>query len=338
MSAPARIHWHSPTGWGFYNPVELHVGRGCRQKLADRLSGQSLLIVSTQRGRRQLTEDRALGVLLTQNDVHWVDNVRENPGLSEQDIIDRYAAYQGLDLTLTDPLPASFDSTQHIDMWMLPLAHNRVLVGEYDAAQGGGVPRSVTEATVADLEGRGYEVFRTPGWQVGGSFGAHYTYTNAVLVNQVALICRFGGAYAVQDAAAAATFAEALPDHEIVQVDCSDIIGLSGAIHCIVMHVPLPPDVVPVGHALRGSSPRPRAIAPFPSCARCSAHSRTSHHGFTERTPLPRAGRRTDRLRPVTLPGDDPQPGSGATGPCPAASGESDATGESGADQRAAGG
>ncbi len=40
----------------------------------------------------------------------------ENPTLNDQQIRDYYMAYQGLDVTLTDPLPASFDSTQHIDM------------------------------------------------------------------------------------------------------------------------------------------------------------------------------------------------------------------------------
>jgi agmatine/peptidylarginine deiminase len=99
---------------------------------------------------------------------------------------------------------------------------------------GCGVPKTVTDAAVSELAGRGYTVYRTPGWSSGGT---HYTYTNSVIVNQVVLICRFDG-YASQNAAALATYQEALPDHVIVQVDCSDIIWLSGAIHCIVMHVP----------------------------------------------------------------------------------------------------
>ncbi|HQZ62628.1 MAG TPA: agmatine deiminase family protein, partial [Dokdonella sp.] len=56
--------------------------------------------------------------------------------------------------------------------------------------------------------------------------------------NDLALICRFGGSYAAQDAQALATFQTALPDRTIVPVDCSGIIGSAGAIHCIVMHVP----------------------------------------------------------------------------------------------------
>lgn len=160
--------------------------------------------------------------------------VNENPGLSEQQIKAAYRAYQGLDVTLTDPFPGSYDSTQHIDMWMLPLADHKVLIGEYAAGEGAGVPKTVTDATAALMRARGYTVYRTPGWRANG---AHYTYANAVIVNQIVLTCRFNG-YAAQNAQALATFQSALPDHEIVQVDCSQIIGLAGAIHCIVMHMP----------------------------------------------------------------------------------------------------
>ena len=158
----------------------------------------------------------------------------ENPGVSEQQIKDYYALYQGLDVTLTDPFPASYDSTQHIDMWMLPLDDSSVLIGEYAAGEGGGVPKTVTDATASLMQSRGYTVYRTPGW----SSGAHYTYTNAVLLNDIAMICKFGGSYATRDAQALTTFQTALPERTIVQVDCSGIISSAGAIHCIVMHVP----------------------------------------------------------------------------------------------------
>lgn len=158
----------------------------------------------------------------------------ENPGVPEAEVLADFRAWEGLDVTLFDPFPSSYDSTQHIDMWMLPLADGKVLIGEYDAGQGGGVPKTVTDAAATELAGRGYTVYRTPGWSSGGT---HYTYANSVIVNQVVLICRFDG-YTSQNAAALATYQEALPDHTIVQVDCSDIIWLAGAIHCIVMHVP----------------------------------------------------------------------------------------------------
>lgn len=162
--------------------------------------------------------------------------VNENPGVNNDQVITRYADHQGLELTLTDPFPASYDSTQHIDMWMLPLADDKVLIGEYGAGEGGGVPRSVTEATAAEMTSRGYTVYRTPGWRTSG---AHHTYTNSVIVNQTVLVCQYGG-FAAQNAQAIAVFEEAMPFHDIVPIDCSSIIGLSGAVHCIVKHVPQP--------------------------------------------------------------------------------------------------
>jgi hypothetical protein len=158
----------------------------------------------------------------------------ENPGVGEAEILADFRAWEGLDVTLFDPFPTSYDSTQHIDMWLLPLTDGKVLIGEYGASEGGGIPKSVTDGAAAELTLRGYAVYRTPGWNVSGT---HYTYANSVIVNRLALICRFDG-YEKENAQALATYESALPDSDVVQVDCSDIIGLAGAIHCIVMHVP----------------------------------------------------------------------------------------------------
>jgi agmatine/peptidylarginine deiminase len=158
--------------------------------------------------------------------------VNENPGVTEQQIKDYYLAYQGLNLTLFDPFPTSYDSTQHIDMWMLPLDDDKVIISQH--ASSDGVPYTVTENAATTLAARGYTVFRTPAWQSGGT---HYTYANGVLFNKLALVCQFNG-YPTQNAQALATYTSALPDRVVVPIDCSSIIGSAGAIHCIVMHVP----------------------------------------------------------------------------------------------------
>lgn len=158
--------------------------------------------------------------------------VNENNGVSEQQIKDYYAAYQGLDVTLVDPFPSSYDSTQHIDMWLLPLGNGKAIVSRH--AQTDGVPYTVTEATASTLTQRGYEVLRTPAWNTGGT---HYTYANAVLINKVALVCQFDG-YTTQNAQALATFQAALPERSVVGMNCTEIIDYAGAMHCIVMHVP----------------------------------------------------------------------------------------------------
>lgn len=161
----------------------------------------------------------------------------ENPGLSEQQIRDYYLAYQGLDVTLTDPLPSTFDSTQHIDMWMLPADGDRVIVNEYPNTGGVyTVPRQVTEATATLLASRGKSVLRLGGWRANNS---HFTYANAVILNRTVLMCQFDPQlYGAQNANALAVFQQAFPTRTIVPVNCQGIISLAGAIHCIVMHMP----------------------------------------------------------------------------------------------------
>ena len=75
--------YYNPSGWFFFNPVKITTGRGCRQALSEQLEGQTLLIVTTKRGRCQICEDVLLGPLVTQNTVIWVDSVQENPGLKD---------------------------------------------------------------------------------------------------------------------------------------------------------------------------------------------------------------------------------------------------------------
>lgn len=159
--------------------------------------------------------------------------VNENPSLTPAQIQQRYLDYQGLDLTITDPLPSWFDSTQHIDMWMLPVADQEIIIGQY--AQGSDPQAyTVTETWVTELTNRGYTIHRTPGWSSGGT---HYTYTNAVIFNDIVFIPEFSG-YPVENAAAVVVFQTAFPGKTIIPVDCSSIIHSAGAIHCIVMHVP----------------------------------------------------------------------------------------------------
>jgi agmatine/peptidylarginine deiminase len=158
--------------------------------------------------------------------------LNENPGTSAQQVRDLYQQYQGLDLTLVTPFPSSFDSTQHIDMWVLPVDDDELIVSDYPSTVGS--PATIADDFAAARAAEGYTVHRTPGWSAGG---AHYTYANAVAINEIVLVCRFNG-YPTENAAALATFQAAFEDRTVVGVDCSSIIGLAGAIHCIVMHVP----------------------------------------------------------------------------------------------------
>jgi agmatine deiminase len=185
-----------------------------------------------------------------------------NPGVSQQQVKNYFAAYQGVDLTFLGTLGADqnggttfpwYDGTGHLDMWFLPTDDSKVIIGEYSPTEWNGIPHQVTEDAVALMEQRGFKVLRTPGWRTGGT---HYTYTNAVIVNDLVLTCTFSG-YPAQNAQAQAAFEQAFPDRTIVPVDCSNIIGLSGALHCIVKHMPWNEDLRDRLSAVNWSRQRP---------------------------------------------------------------------------------
>jgi len=169
----------------------------------------------------------------------------ENPSLDDDDVIQLYHDYQNVNLTIYPGFPTSFDSTQHIDMWMLPTGDYKVIIGQYSSSTG--QPYTITQNAVADLTARGYTVYRTPGWNPGGT---HYTYTNAVILNNQVFMSKFNVS---QDATAFAVFQSAFPGYSIHQIDCTGIIGAAGALHCIVMHVPAYPG---------GPDPTARVLSP----------------------------------------------------------------------------
>lgn len=76
--------------WSQFNPVRVRFGRGVHAALADALQGCRVLIVTSQRGRRQLEALPALSSVATSPANVWFDAVTENPGLHDlQDALDR---------------------------------------------------------------------------------------------------------------------------------------------------------------------------------------------------------------------------------------------------------
>lgn len=162
--------------------------------------------------------------------------LNENSSLSSTDVANLFLDYQNLLLEITQAFPASYDSTQHIDMWMLPAGRRRVILGQYSQAAGGGVPYQVTEAAATAFAQAGYTVYRTPGWRSGGT---HYTYTNAVILNEVVLVPQYQS-YPAENQTALQVFAQAFPGRTIVPIAADAVVTSAGVLHCIVMHVPDP--------------------------------------------------------------------------------------------------
>jgi agmatine/peptidylarginine deiminase len=161
----------------------------------------------------------------------------ENPSLTESQIKALWQQYQNLDTTLYTPLPASVDSTQHIDMWMQIIADDKIIISDWPA-QPGTAQDIVCDNAAAAFAANGWTVYRTPARTVSGT---HYTYTNVVMCNDLVLIPTYtqptivGAGYNAQ---ALAAWQTALPGKTIVQINCQDLVTSAGVMHCIVMHVP----------------------------------------------------------------------------------------------------
>ena len=164
----------------------------------------------------------------------------DNPGLTEEELRGLFRDYMNVELTLYDRLPSSIDLTGHIDMWMILLSDSKAIVSKFSHADPDYPGITVTEAGVADLVARGYTAYRTPAYNsgTGGYNGVHYTYTNAMILNDQVFIPEYGGSHAADDATALGVYQTALPGYTIHQVDCADAITYAGAIHCLSMHVP----------------------------------------------------------------------------------------------------
>jgi phosphonate metabolism-associated iron-containing alcohol dehydrogenase len=75
--------------WQFHNPVSIFAGRGCRGELLNQIKRKRALVVTSQRGRRQIENDRILATLVKQCPLDWIDSISENPSLeSMQNCID----------------------------------------------------------------------------------------------------------------------------------------------------------------------------------------------------------------------------------------------------------
>lgn len=162
----------------------------------------------------------------------------DNDGAVEETMKNYWTDYKGADLHLFKQLDFAVDGTGHIDMWFLPVSDDAVIVGEF-AKEDRFDSKARTDAAAAYMTDRGYTVYRVPNWSGRKVYGrsTHYTYTNAIIANDVVVLSSFGDVSEGRDAVALEVFRTAFPDRTVVQVDSSGIITRSGALHCIAQHV-----------------------------------------------------------------------------------------------------
>ena len=171
---------------------------------------------------------------------------QDNPGFSDEYLLELYHRYQGIDtLHIMPRLPSTVDGTGHIDMWFYLVDEDTVIISEFLPGSNA-TAISVTNNAVVYMQNLGFQVHRVPAWNSGG---VHYTYTNAYRVNDRIFTpaYRFGNpSYQSSDQAALLAWQTAAgPGVEIIEIDCYSIIPASGAIHCIVKQVPAYVDSIP---------------------------------------------------------------------------------------------
>ena len=112
--------------------------------------------------------------------------IDDNSRLTEHEAIDTWADYHGSELHLFPQLSWSADGTGHIDMWLLPCSDNSVIIGQWASDSYGS--QKITNDAAAYMRSEGYQVYRTPSWIRNGK---HYTYTNAVIANDIVIIPKY---------------------------------------------------------------------------------------------------------------------------------------------------
>lgn len=162
----------------------------------------------------------------------------ENPGHTTQEVRDIVKAFMGIDeYVLMETLP--YDGIHHIDMHMKLLNEETLLVGQYPDGVADGPQIEANLQYVLDnyqtVFGTPFKVVRIPMppdayGNYPDDWGDYRTYTNSIILNELILVPIYGAA---ADDEALDIYREAMPGYEVIGIDCDDIIGLSGAIHCI---------------------------------------------------------------------------------------------------------
>jgi agmatine deiminase len=131
------------------------------------------------------------------------------------------------------------DGTGHIDMFMKLLNDHTVLIAVAEKEPF----KSNSEKAIAFFKGRKaadgepFKVITVKGWEDHGTW---YTYTNSLLVNNVAIIPSYSG-HSEEEAAAKAAYQAGVSGVTVVPVPSDESIGAGGSIHCVTQTIPVLP-------------------------------------------------------------------------------------------------
>jgi agmatine deiminase len=139
------------------------------------------------------------------------------------------------------------DGIHHIDMHMKLLDEETLLIGKYPQGVSDGPQIEANLTYVLDhfktSFGTPYKVVRIPmpAFYENGQYplypGEPYlypTYANAVFINKTVILPVYDNSL---DAAAIDTFQKYMPGYRVIPVNCQNIIGSGGAVHCITKEI-----------------------------------------------------------------------------------------------------
>ncbi len=126
------------------------------------------------------------------------------------------------------------DGTGHIDMYSKLINDNNILVGQWNEED---INYHILENNTQLLVNNGYNVIRIPMLRdPDEKKDTIWSYTNSLIINgtnkNIVLVPTYG---VDEDLIALSIYEQAMPDYEIIGIDCRVIIDLLGAVHCTTM-------------------------------------------------------------------------------------------------------
>jgi agmatine deiminase len=147
------------------------------------------------------------------------------------------------DIRILKPLPLP-DETKHIDMFVYIASPDTVIISKFTPEISGGVLNpnfAVSEAAVQQFQSWGFtNIIRieTPDNGYGVNGPLIYSYTNALVVNDIVLIPSYNG-FTQYNENAKSRFETAFPGKTIIQIDCTHSIQWGGGVHCLTLTRPM---------------------------------------------------------------------------------------------------
>lgn len=145
--------------------------------------------------------------------------------------------YLGLDEVLILTSQAD-DRTGHIDMFSKLISKDTLLVGQWEDTND--INYQILENNTQLLIDKGYNIIRIPMLRdPDEEKNTIWTYTNSLIINgtnkKIVLVPQYR---TVEDSTAISIYEQAMPEYEIIGINCNLVIDYWGAIHCTTMTRP----------------------------------------------------------------------------------------------------